>query len=601
MPIRRLPDTLVRHIAAGEVVERPASIVKELLENSLDAGATRVLIELSDGGLSGIRITDDGSGIATDDLPQLLHRHATSKISTEADLHAITTLGFRGEALYAISAVTRFCLRTRRTQDEVGAQLTRSDEEGLVEQPWAGPAGTTIEARDLFYNLPARRKFLKGAAAEFARVAELAGRYALAYPLVSLELRHNDRRSFHAHGTGAHDALLALFGQDLAGRLLPIDWMTPGLRVLGHLSPPGLMRSTRKDQTVFVNGRWVRDQGLQLAIERAYGRLLGEGRHPIAVIRVEIAPEEVDVNVHPHKTEVRFADSRAVIRGVQRACEAALGSALLSMPSTSEPPAWELEYAELPALPPIQARLGLSLESAPSLPEFPPDFSDDIPLTVDDDTGEVTSWAPTALTELAPAIDPPAEFAVSLDLREGTVIQHGASLAIIEVGEDLYALHLPRLRARVLYDQLQSSATGAPSSQTLMFPLSLSLGAAEAELLESLTSVFTEFGFAFDASGAIVAVPTCLAAVDPAEIVSSVLEGLVAGDESREASGEDLRARLAERLATQASRGARGAVPLEELRRLLAHLTDYRSWTTPGGQPIVLKWTPAWFGRLFGA
>ncbi|HYE78676.1 MAG TPA: DNA mismatch repair endonuclease MutL [bacterium] len=613
MPIRILPDELVRHIAAGEVVERPASIAKELLENSLDAGATRIVVELEDGGLTRLKMTDDGHGIAAADIPNLLHRHATSKIASFDDLHAIGTLGFRGEALYSIAAVTRFKLTTRHREEEVGVELTRDEERGLETRPWVGPAGTTIEARELFYNLPARRKFLKGAQAEYARVAEVVSRYLLAYPGVAFELHHNGRKVLHAYGTSELDPLLALYGQELAGQLHPVAWHSAGVRVQGYLAAPAFSRSTRRDQTTFVNGRWVKDQGLTLAVMRAYGPMVPEGRYPVFLVRVEVDPSEVDVNVHPHKTEVRFADSRSVYRAVQQGCETALAevrqAALTSAPGHADTePGWDLELPPLrmPAAP--QARIAFRVPAIEWEPAIDPDTGEVLspleewePLPPEGDAdlapapnGASTAVAPPLATEL-PA--PPPDLA-TVPLTEGSYVQlPGGTLALNHRGE-LFLVDLPRLQARVLHEELRARDPGVVSSQQLLFPAPLPLDPGLDAALSGHGPELRALGFSWTGDPpSLVAAPAFLRGGDPVEALLDILEG----------AAEEEGAGLADpREALLRSAAWRGAVRREhhwkpeELRPLLRALEDHRYYTGLHGGPTVLRCDERWLGRMFG-
>nr|MBF6590861.1 DNA mismatch repair endonuclease MutL [Ktedonobacterales bacterium] len=336
MPIRQLPPAVAAKIAAGEVVERPASVVKELLENALDAGARHIRVELAGGGLDLMRVSDDGHGIAADELPLAFARHATSKIGALDDLERISTLGFRGEALASIAAVARVSLVSRPREAQAGAQLTV---EGGIHGPLlpaGAPVGTSITVRSLFASLPARLKFLKTRATETGHCLRQVEQYALAYPEVRFTVVSEGRQVFGTPGDGVLlNVLIAVYGLSVAEAMVPLPGadadasslpalgakgdIGEGPRVSGYVSRPSCYKATRQYLSFFVNRRWVRSPTLGYAVEEAYHSLLLAGRHPVAVVHVELDAALVDVNVHPAKTEVKFLRERQVYAAVQRA------------------------------------------------------------------------------------------------------------------------------------------------------------------------------------------------------------------------------------------------------------------------------------------
>jgi DNA mismatch repair protein MutL len=323
--IRRLPDHLVNKIAAGEVVERPASVAKELVENALDALATQVTVDLRDAGRALIRVTDDGIGMSSDEVDLALLRHATSKLAADEDLDAITTLGFRGEALPAICAVTRFSLLSCPRGAETGT-LVRG-EGGTVNEKLlvAAPAGTTVEAQDLFFNTPARLKFLKSAPSEVAAAARLLEAIALAHLEVHFRVSHNGRTVLGApRARTLRDRVGALWGFERAGRLLDVLRKDGPFAVSGLIAPPQLARGSRDEIALIVNGRPVRDTQLTQTVIEAYRPLLARDQFPVAVLRLELPPHEVDVNVHPTKAWVRFRAPRQIQEMLYRAVHDAL-------------------------------------------------------------------------------------------------------------------------------------------------------------------------------------------------------------------------------------------------------------------------------------
>lgn len=323
--INLLPPSVAELIAAGEVIDRPASIVKELVENSLDAGANRIAVELRNGGITYLRVTDNGSGIGREDLPVAFVRHATSKIATADDLDAIMTLGFRGEALPSIAAVSRVCVTTRTAGSPLGCRYTvTGGDEGELED--AGCAvGTTFEVRDVFYNTPARMKFLKKDITEGNAVASLLDRLALANPAVSFELIRDGRRVLQTPGDGNLRSVIRLVcGADVAAAMIPVGYSQDGVTVSGMISKPSVARSTRSLQTFFINSRYIRSRTCAGAVEEAYKNRLMTGRFPACVLNLELDSSLVDVNVHPAKLEVRFSSERTVYNAVYSACLAAL-------------------------------------------------------------------------------------------------------------------------------------------------------------------------------------------------------------------------------------------------------------------------------------
>ncbi len=318
----------MNQIAAGEVVDRPAAALKELLENSLDAGARSIAVDLNEGGVRRMRVADDGAGIERDDLPLAIARFATSKIATLEDLERAATLGFRGEALASIGAVARLAIASRRAEAPHAWRIACEAGQASAVEPAALAAGTTVEVEDLYYNTPARRKFLRSEATEFARCEEAFQRVALSRPQVAFSLVHNGRRVAHLPPEDARARAARLLGDDFAEGAVAVDVDSGRLRLGGLAAAPGFTRASRDDQYLFVNGRFVRDKVVAHAIREAYADVLHHDRHPAYVLFLEIDPALVDVNVHPAKSEVRFRDSGAVHQAVFHALSRALAQPL---------------------------------------------------------------------------------------------------------------------------------------------------------------------------------------------------------------------------------------------------------------------------------
>jgi DNA mismatch repair protein MutL len=336
-PIRRLPPLLVNQIAAGEVIERPASVVKELVENALDAGATRIQVELESGGLDLVRVRDDGSGIPRDQLPLALAPHATSKVTEAADLDRIATLGFRGEAVASIASVARLRIRSRTQDSDSAWEITCEGGDETAPRPAAHPVGTTVEVRTLFFNTPARRKFVRTANTEKARCLDWLRDLALAHPAVGFSFTHDGHTSLDLPAEQTpRDRTLAVLGKELAPELLEVSVDrfddARGVLIWGLVGRPAVARPTNKAQHIFLNGRAIRDRTVQHALREAYRGLIEPGRHPTAMLMIEMAPDAVDVNVHPAKLEVRFRDQSMVHGAVMRGVRDALQRADLTRP-----------------------------------------------------------------------------------------------------------------------------------------------------------------------------------------------------------------------------------------------------------------------------
>ncbi len=336
--IHVLDEKTINKIAAGEVVERPASVIKELLENAIDAGATSVEVEIADGGVSYMRVTDNGCGMTEEDARLSVLRHATSKIRDVEDLFTIGSLGFRGEALASIASVSHFTLTTRREDEELGTRIT-IDGGSLTDcMPFGAQPGTTIEVRDLFYNTPARRKFLKTERTETSRISDMVGKLALGNPHISFKLISNDTVSIMAPGNGSvTDTVAALYGYKVSNDIFPIAYEAEGISITGVVSKPTLLKSSRIWQTVIVNDRVINDKAITKAIDNAYHALLPKGGYPLVLLDIVVPPESVDINVHPRKSEVKFADDKPIFKAVYHAILQGLQNPLRDRGLTASP------------------------------------------------------------------------------------------------------------------------------------------------------------------------------------------------------------------------------------------------------------------------
>lgn len=531
MPIQLLPEVLINQIAAGEVVERPASVVKELVENALDAGAQRVEIDLEEGGARLIRIRDDGIGMAPSELPMAVSRHATSKIASLDDLEAVATLGFRGEALPSIASVSRFSLASRTATQERGAKL---DVEGgrLGEvMPHPHAQGTTVEARDLFFNVPARRKFLKAERTELGHVEDWLRQLALARPTIELKLNHNGRllRHYRPNGGDAPKRLAEALGPEFHERALGLDHAQAGLRLHGWIGLPTASRSSADQQFFYVNGRAVRDRIVAHAVRQAYADVLYHGRHPSFVLFLELDPRRVDVNVHPAKHEVRFRDGRLVHDFIFRTLHEALAEArpadAVGAPSSPVGP-MPSPVAGLPQWAPAdQSRLGLSVGDTMAAYRT---------LYAASDAGEASppsaaafAASPAAFPADAPVggddtVAPPLGFALAQLHGVYVLAQNAQGLVLV----DMHAAH-----ERITYERMKAAfAAQDLRAQPLLVPEPLAVSEREADTAELHAALLASLGFEVRRTGpqslSLRSVPALLADLDAKPLLLDALAEL---------------------------------------------------------------------------
>ena len=595
MTIRQLPDTLINQIAAGEVVERPASVVKELVENALDAGARRIDIDLEDGGIRLIRIRDDGGGIEPGELPLAVSRHATSKIASIDDLEAVATLGFRGEALPSVASVSRFRLASRRAGSEHGALL--QVEGGKVGEvtPHAHPPGTTVEVRDLFYNVPARRKFLRAERTELSHIEDWLRTLALARPDVELRVAHNGKPSRRWKGEGQlqegtrlsdarlHEAL----GEDFTRNALRVDHAGAGMRLHGWIATPAYNRASADQQYLYVNGRSVRDRNVSHAIRQAYSDVLFHGRHPAYVLFLELDPRGVDVNVHPAKHEVRFRESRLVHDFVYRTLHQALaetraGGAAAPMQATQASHAWSM-----PA--PQQSTMGLRVADAANAYAalYAPRDAATFPESPD-------AFVAMPMPDDAPGGLPPLGFAVAQLHGIYILAENADGLVVV----DMHAAH-----ERIGYEKLKSAHDGAGlRTQPLLVPSSLAVSEREADVAEREVATLAQLGFEVQRSGPqsllLRSVPALLAHGDVEALLRDVLADLREhGSTRRVAETRD------ELLSTMACHGAVRAnrrLTLHEMNALLREMeATERSGQCNHGRPTWTRFGLAEMDRWF--
>jgi len=556
-PIRLLPDHLINKIAAGEVVERPASVVKELVENSIDAGARVITVELKDAGRQLIRVTDDGAGMRGGDVDMALRRHATSKIAEEGDLAAIASLGFRGEALPAICAVSRFAILSCPRGDAAGT-LVRGAGGAIADRlDVQAPAGTSVEVQDLFFNTPARLKFLRSAPAELAFTLRLLQGIALSRPELHVRVLHHGKTVLSAPPAATlRDRIGALLDFETAAAMLDVDHTQGQVRVAGLAAPPQRARGNRDEITLIVNGRPVRDTALAQGLIEAYRPMLPRHQFPVAALLVELPLPEVDVNVHPTKAWVRFRSPRLVQEAVFRAVQDALRSQRVVQPQQG-----------------LVSGSG-DLDMAPVL--LP---SGDFP------GGVVSAESQGALFREEAAPFGPGRFGAVVGQLQETFIVSGSD-------EEVFFIDQHVAHERVIFEDLRRDLNSGPlASQVLLFPQTLELGPGKAALLSEWSADLQALGFALEGFGSqsvlLRAVPALLKSQEPRRLIEGLLDevGSPAG-----AHSAPLVDRALAFLACRAAIKAHAPLQREEMVRLLSDLSATESpYFCPHGRPIVSR------------
>ncbi|MGE5616640.1 MAG: DNA mismatch repair endonuclease MutL [Bacillota bacterium] len=570
--IRALPELLVNQIAAGEVVERPASALKELVENSVDAGAQSIAVDLHEGGMRRMRVVDDGAGIERDDLPLALARFATSKIATLEDLERAATLGFRGEALASIGAVARLSIVSRRNDDRHAWRIRCEAGEVFAIEPAALAAGTTVEVEDLYFNTPARRKFLKSETTELARCEEAFARIALSRPAIAFSLAHNGRKLRHLAPEPPRSRAARIAGDDFAAGAVEIRAESAGIALTGFAAAPGFTRAARDAQYLYVNGRFVRDKVVGHAIREAYADVLHHDRFPAYVLFLEIDPARVDVNVHPTKSEVRFRDTNPVHQFVFHALSRALAA----------PMSERADAANIPrhATGPFTANLSLGVSQPVSAYEALFDVA------VRDERRIETSTLPGE----------PPQLGYALAQLHGVYVlaQNASGLVLV----DMHAAH-----ERIVYESLKGALDAAElSSQPLLVPIAMAASQEEVEQAQAAREALAALGFDVGTAGprelVIRAVPRLLADLDASALLRSVLS------EMREFGATrvlvERRNELLSTMACHAAVRANRSLTIPEMNALLRQMEETeRAGSCNHGRPTWVQFSMADLDRLF--
>ncbi len=673
MPIHILAPDVAAKIAAGEVVERPANVAKELIENSIDAGATEIRVEIREGGQRLLRVTDNGHGIPAEEVPLAFHRHATSKLAIAEDLNHIATFGFRGEALYSIAAVSQVTLTSRHGSEDFGTQVRIEGTEVVAQGPAGAPIGTVVSVEHLFFNVPARRKFLRKPATEAGRISTTVQHFAFAHPDRRFSLVNEGRLVFQSSGSGnLRDVLAKIYGVENAKQMAPIgvtalssdsteadhdvkanqgllagsleddvdfsdgrsrsvaDETDPTdslpaddiIRVSGYVSLPIWSRANRKEINLFVNGRAIEDRNLTYAVTQAYHTLLPGGRFPVAVIQVEMAPQDVDVNVHPQKTQVRFVQDRRVFSAVQKAVRAAVvqNATIPDMPlspntpglespsdSTDRRHGWSVDdwasrrnvivnaghqHSLDVAVPPVAHQI----EGQPGTAgEIPAENEPSSTVAPDSSPSDNRRASQAPLQERTSQLPP---------LR--VVGQVGAMYIIAEGPEGLFLIDQHAAHERILYekfmDQRYGMVDGQVARQSLLEPLTLHVGGELTGMVDQHLSTLNQIGFEIEAFGGdtflVRAVPSVLSGEDPLRNLEEIVASLA---DRRNLVGEELEARLVKMVCKRAAIKAGQQLSDIEMQELVRQLEECRSpRTCPHGRPTMIQLSAGELEKAFG-
>jgi DNA mismatch repair protein MutL len=560
MPIKVLESEVVAKIAAGEVIERPASVVKELIENSLDAGATQIAVEAQGGGVELIKVSDNGAGIPASEVELAFYRYATSKIGNLDDLEKISSLGFRGEALPSIAAVAEVEILTQTSSAPIGSYLHLRKGEVVGKESRARPQGTTITVRRLFRYFPARLKFLKSVNTENSHIANLVSQYALAFPEVKFSLVLDKRPSLRTTGNGnLREVINAIYGSEVAQRMLKVEQKDGLAKVSGLTSPPSLGRSNRNYLSFFVNRRWVRSPLLTRATEEAYRGLLMDGQHPLAVINISLPTQELDVNIHPAKAQIKFCHEQTAFSSVQKAIEETLARTPIASSKA-------VPFSVSPAL--------RSLSAGWQSPR----------MVMDNEPAFVVAQLPT------------------MELPVLRVLGQLANTYIIAEGPNgLYLIDQHAAHERILYDRISAQwAQKEVEVQGLLQPITIELSPREEETLRASKEFLTEFGFTIehfgDRSYVIRAIPALMARANIIEIISALLDSLASKE-----SPNPWEEKIAQSLACHGAIRAGQQLSNEEMRELIKQLEQTKQpRTCPHGRPTMIHLSSHQLEKEFG-
>lgn len=584
MPIRILPADVASQIAAGEVVERPASVVKELVENSIDAGANHISIQIMDAGKRMIVVSDNGSGISSAEISLAVERHATSKLTNADDLFHIATLGFRGEALASIGSVSRLTITSRQEADESGNRIRVEAGRVIYQESIGAPRGTSVQVEDLFHNVPARLEFLKTNRTELRQIDDIVMRYAVSNPEVRCELFHEEKKILQTSGLGdRRETLGAILGVEISREMLEVIAEEDEISVKGFISPTTRSKSNRRDIYFFVNGRPIQDPSLATALTQAYHTLLMVGRYPFAYLFLQVPPEFVDVNVHPTKAEVRFKDAQRVFRAVQRAARRSL-LAHSPIPEINQYPEWLHKAWHSTPTPSEAANTGEVLVSP----------SWQVPYSLEKPEAQTHSHHPS-FSKLSTPI-----------LR--LIGQVGAAYLVAEGPDGLYLIDQHAAHERVLFEQYLAAYekgkenNNSIDSQGLLQPVAIEFSTTKASLLEEQLDFINQLGFAVEPFGSntfiVRQVPALLTDIEPEAALRILIDDF---EEDESPLQQQVEARIIARVCKRAAIKAGQVLSGDEQQRLLSDLEQCQSpRTCPHGRPTMIHLSVDLLERQFG-
>lgn len=640
--IKILSEQLRNQIAAGEVVERPASVVKELVENSIDAGGSRIVVEIIAGGTELIRVTDDGKGMSREDAELALERHATSKISEEADLHNIGTMGFRGEALASIASVSQFRLRTKKKGEVEGTEVVCNGSNVESVEAVGCPEGTQIEVKNLFYNTPARKKYLKTLGTEYRQILEALNAVALAYPGVSFSLIKDGKIVYDVPAANGEAALLdrvrALLGKSVADEMIPVFYGGGDIQVTGLIGRPSIARSSRRAQSLFVNKRPVQNNSVAYMVRDAYGTLLMDGKKPMFVMMIEIHPKLVDVNVHPRKSEVRFVDQREVCRVVRRACKAALevhvvapkierqgdvfGGDRFERVSSGEAGGelggdvgGDVSTQEYRSAPEVGSG-GFVGRPGPNITRFEPSGGSSSVSVEQNYMGQPDRVDVQGAMEFNENFSfGKKESLLAVDQRERAglgsenlsmlpLAQVANSYIVAQNSDGLVLIDQHAAHERVLFEKFKDAWEKRPlAKQPMLVPMNIELSHQEIAVFEENKEVFESLGFEIDAFGgntfAVGAVPSDASRVNVEKLLIGILDDLV--NERKVKSAEERKIKILEYMACRTAIKFGDPLTMEEMKGLVKEMDATAGvLTCPHGRPTMIPLTFDDLEKKFG-
>lgn len=608
--VKLLDTSTINKIAAGEVVERPASVVKELVENSIDAGAKRIEVEIQNGGKALIRVTDDGEGMSLEDAALSVRRHATSKLSKADDLQNISTLGFRGEALPTIAAVSKFTLQTRRAQDELGTKIKIDGGRTQDTHEIGCKIGTTILVEELFFNTPARLKFLKTTPTEANKIHELLTKLALSRPNIAFRLINGNRVAFVTPGNGnVFDALSAIYGTELSDSLLMLTNAADNLKLRGYVTKPNILRSYRSWQTFIINGRVIENRTISKAVDEAYKSLVPKSGFPLAVVIIDVPQSSIDVNVHPQKIEIKFDDEGKIFKAVYHAVrEAVEGKDNTENQLEIRNEELGVETAEIIEKTPSEKNSSelKKFSERKKNPKNNLELEEILTLVEEQKNTEPEKFSESEKISEPEKISPPKKISESekksaLELEP--IGQVARCYIVAQGGTDLYIVDQHAAHERILFDRLNGYAEKIPT-QGLLIHRVVKFDSREAELIEKNLTLFAELGFTLEPSGInefrVIEVPLDAADTDAENLLRGIIEEIFNGVDEADDLAKKIRQSVLAMTACKAAIKAGQELNLRQMEILLKELSETpHPHTCPHGRPTIIKFSAADLAKMF--